>query len=229
MTAIIGNELSRFHHTGSYFIDYETNLRDIDISLEEVGELGGVAVLFHPGRYDYPVEWYVERLERYPHVLGLEVYNQGNRYREDRVLWDRVLNEMMPDRPVWGFANDDFHFADHYGLNWNVFPLPELSTEQVRKGMETGRFYFSYVERESHAATPAPTITNIIVNDKEGFIAIEHMNAADIQWISDGKLIHFESRLPLEKLPNDATYVRARLIGPGGITYTNPFGIRRVE
>lgn len=229
MIAVKGNELSRFHHTGSYFIDYETDLMDIDEALAELGELGGLAVLFHPGRYDYPVEWYVERYMKYPHLVGLEVHNQGDRYRDDRAMWDRVLTEMMPERPVWGFANDDMHSLNHCELSWNVFPLSELTVEEIREGMETGRFYFSYINRGAQGATPAPTITKIIVDEKRGFIEIEHENVENVQWIANGIVVHDDSRLQLADIQEDASYVRANLIGPGGITYTNPFGIRRKE
>jgi predicted metal-dependent phosphoesterase TrpH len=61
MVAIEGNEISRVHHIGSYFNDYgSADVDSEDAVIKEIGRRGGLAVLFHPGRYTKPVEWYVE-------------------------------------------------------------------------------------------------------------------------------------------------------------------------
>ena len=43
-------------------------------------------------------------------IIGMEVYNRPNDgYPYDRILWDELLSHSMPDRPIWGYANDDMH------------------------------------------------------------------------------------------------------------------------
>ncbi len=72
----------------------------------------------------------------------MEAYNNGWQHNPGNLhKWDSSLIHLMPDRPVWGFSNDDFHGASPWynGMAvraWNVFFLPELSVELVRKGME---------------------------------------------------------------------------------------------
>ena len=39
----------------------------------------------------------------------------------------------MPDRPAWGYSDDDMHVASHLGRNWNVMILPGLSHEDLRR------------------------------------------------------------------------------------------------
>lgn len=51
----------------------------------------------------------------------------------------------MPERPVWGFANDDSHGELHIGLNASWFPRAEENHEAIRAAIESGEFYFSMV------------------------------------------------------------------------------------
>jgi len=116
MLAVSGNEASRHHHMCTYFIQY--------------GKAGGLALLNHPGRYWKPengdsipadvVEQYGSLYRTYEHLIGLEVINQGMRYPLDIALWDKVLAATMPERPVWGYANDDMHHPDTLGCDWDV-------------------------------------------------------------------------------------------------------------
>ncbi|MFB6248064.1 MAG: Ca2+-dependent phosphoinositide-specific phospholipase C [Salinibacter sp.] len=52
---------------------------------------------------------YMGLFHQYDSLVGMEVHNQTDRYPWDRRLWDALLETMMPERPVWGFANDDSH------------------------------------------------------------------------------------------------------------------------
>ncbi len=222
MVAIAGNELSRHHHTGAWFVQYETPSSDLKANLAEVGDLGGLAVLYHPGRYEFEAEWYVDLLRKYAHLIGMEVYNQGDRYPKDRQLWDAVLTELMPERPVWGFSNDDMHVLLHLGRNWQVLLLPELTEQAVREAIVEGRFYFCRVTRDGEEA---PEIKAISTDAETGHIAIEATGADEIIWISRGEQVHSGPVFDPRQAPNAAGYVRARLIGPNGSTYTQPFSL----
>jgi hypothetical protein len=191
MLAVPGCEPSRHHHIGSYFNDYDGSATNLVESLKTIGARNGLAVLFHPGRYDHGVDWYADLYKKYEHLIGLEVYNQGNRYPQDRALWDALLTRLMPHRPVWGMANDDAHGPGHIGLNWQIFLLPELSEEALRHAMHQGHSFFSYAY-EGHLPDGdknVPVIEAIRVDSAIGQIAIEATGYETIDWISAGQVI----------------------------------------
>ena len=105
MLAVPGNELSRHDHTGALFCELETDETDHDAALGEVAAAGGLAILYHPGRYWTPtgdhtvsaevLAGYSRLFRRHDHLVGMEIINQGNRYPHDRLLWDALLEEVM--------------------------------------------------------------------------------------------------------------------------------------
>ncbi|MCL2048554.1 MAG: cellulase family glycosylhydrolase [Defluviitaleaceae bacterium] len=145
---------------------------------------------------------YVNWLRQFPAVMGMEIYNRpDHETRTDRILWDNVLMQLMPEkRNVWGFANDDAHSMDGTSLGWNVMLMPSLTSDNYRTSMENGAFYFvCRVDRQlgvnenvSNSASsswhrplmaaPAPTITNISVSGQK--ITIEGKNYDDIIWVT---------------------------------------------
>jgi len=101
MAAVKGNEISTVHHLGSYFNDYgDQTAGSEEEVLREIGKRNGLAVFFHPGRYCLPSSWYVDHFKRNNHLVKIEVYNQGDRYPQDRILWDKILVETLPEKPV---------------------------------------------------------------------------------------------------------------------------------
>lgn len=232
MIDIQSNELSRHHHMGSFFNDHNGTTTEVE-SLEATAAKDGISMFYHPGRYDNPVEWYVDMYNRYDHLIGLEVYNQGDRYEGDRQMWDDILSVTMPERPVWGFSNDDMHSLPHVGRNWNVLILPELSHESVRTGMEQGLSYFVYAP-EGHDGPVPPSIESISVNSRLGTIDITASNYESIVWISGGRVVKEGSSVNLNELnngnDNEETfpYIRAMLYGASEtVTGTQPFGISK--
>jgi hypothetical protein len=237
MVDILGDELSSHHHMGTFFNHHPEPVygqpmaysSDEEESLQAVREEGGIVMLYHPGRYDRPLDWYLDLYARYDHLFGLEVYNQGDRYPDDRILWDSILTATMPDRPVWGYSNDDMHTASHLGRNWNVMILPGLSHEEVRRGMEEGRSYFVYAP-QGHAGPQVPEILGIAVNPRRGTIAVSARHHEGIVWIAGGVKVHEGDTLALDEVPEGTTYVRAELHGAGNsVVGTQPFGIRRAR
>lgn len=226
MIAVQGNELSSHHHMNTFFNDHNGTTTEEE-SLEATAAKDGINVLNHPGRYDKPVEWYVGLYRKYDHLIGLEVYNSGDRYPKDRELWDAILEQTMPGRPVWGYSNDDMHSMPALGRNWSVLLLPELSSEWVRRGMEQGLSYFTYAPRGHRGAAP-PVIKAIRVDQKKGVIVIEATGYGSIEWICGGKMVHKGSKVNLNKLKDSGAYVRAVLYGADRtVTCTQPFGIRK--
>ncbi len=231
MFSIQANEVSSPHHTGSFFNDYQQQPGDEDLALEAIGNLNGLTILYHPGRYTareplkYNVEWYVDKFSRFDHLTGMEVYNQGDRYQNDRQLWDSILVRMMPEDPVWGYSDDDFHGGNAMGRNWNVFILPELNEEWIRKGMIEGRFLYVYAFK-GHSGPVIPKIQSIKVNNKKGIIEINTTGQDSIRWISGGNIVCRGKTIKLNEVPELASYVRAEIFGTESITGTQPFGIK---
>jgi hypothetical protein len=226
MIDIQANELSRHHHMGSFFNDHNGTATEEE-SLVATAAKNGITMLYHPGRYTRPVEWYVDLYQRHDHLIGLEVYNQADRYPDDRKLWDSILTVTMPDRPVWGYSNDDMHSLAQLGRNWNVLILPELSPEWVRQGMEEGRSYFIFAP-DGHAGPSPPVIESINVNKRRGIIQINATDYESIIWISEGKIVHEGATINLGEITELGTYVRAKLYGSGEtVTGTQPFGIKK--
>ena len=235
MFAIQANELSRHHHMGSFFNGYNGpgyNERiDYTITEEEsilaVGEHNGIVMLYHPGRYERNSEWYVELYTRHDHLFGLEVYNQGDRYPEDRLIWDSILTVTMPHRPVWGYSNDDMHGPAQIGRNWNMMILPEMSEQAVRRGMEEGQSYFVYAP-QGHEGPAAPYIQAVDVDRRKGTISITARDYERIIWISGGEILHEGNTINLGQLDASLSYVRAELHGQAGsLAGTQPFGFRK--
>lgn len=238
MIAIQANELSSHHHMGSFFTDHNGTTSEIE-SLEATAAKNGITMLYHPGRYRDPaeverrsierkkVEWYVDLYESYEHLIGMEVYNGGDRYPDDRKLWDSILTLTMPDRTVWGFSNDDMHSLPRLGRNWNMLILPELSSEWVRRGMEQGLSYFIYAPAGHDGPSP-PVIESINVNQRRGIIEINATDYESVVWIYKGNIIHEGNILKLNELTETGNYVRAKLYGyEDSVTGTQPFGIRK--
>ncbi len=225
MAAIQGNELSfAEHHMNSFFNDDNSN--NFNTIFDTVREKGGIMVFNHPGRYRYPAKWYSDLCKRFDHMVGIEVFNCGNRYPNDRRLWDSVLTVMAPVRPVWGFSNDDMHSMRDFGRNWNVLILPDLNEQNVRKAMENGIFYFINAP-ESHDGPQPPVISSIAVNQKKGKITIGASRYKSIVWIYNGKEIKKGRLFRLRNLPGNNTYIRAELYGAGNtVVCTQPFFIK---
>ncbi len=235
MLSVEGSELSAGHHIGSYMSDYAGASSDEHISFGEVGDRDGLAMFFHPGRYDQDADWYVNFYQTYPHVIGQEIFNQVDRYPMDREKWDQVLHQLMPDRPVWGFANDDTHGTNHFGRNRNVFLISDLTIPNVRNAMAEGHLYL-YVPVE-RGDRPDVQIHNIETSGgwiREGRIQLTlDGEYNEIQWIThdpetnESRTIHNGPEIHVAEIPLNATFVRAVILSDGGRTYTQPFGIVR--
>lgn len=234
MIDIEANELSSHHHMGSFFNNHKRPVygQPVDFtvteqeSIEDVAAKNGIVMLYHPGRYDRTLDWYVDIFNTYEHVFGLEVYNQGDRYPEDRMLWDSILTLTLPDRQVWAYSNDDMHVESHIGRNWNMVIIPELSHDQVRHAMEQGLSYFVYAP-EWRVSSSAPFIHEIQVNRRRGTISITASDVERVIWISEGRAVHEGSGITLGEVSDLGVYVRAELYGAGNsITSTQAFAIR---
>ncbi len=225
MLDVQGNELSSHHHMNSFWSDHEGTKTET-ASLDAITAKGGQAILNHPGRYKKDVAWYTNLFTKYDQLLGVEVFNQGDRYPDDRKKWDAILTAMMPDRPVWGFSNDDMHTPEHLGRNWDVLLANDNNEKTVRQALKRGTFYFVYSPK-GHDGQP-PQILSIDVSERAGTIRISAANTRMIEWISEGRVVGQGELLQLADVEELGSYVRAMLYSSvdDSVAGTQPFGIR---
>lgn len=188
---------------------------------------------------DEAVAFYRDLFEKFPEMFGMEVIN-GTRplteYQLDRGLWDALLGEFMPERPIWGTATDDMHSTAHLGREWIMVLAEELEESQVRTAIENGTFYFSSIRVRpdgSESTDAPPAISSIRHNTRRGELRVsaevngEPVPESAYKWISHGKVVHTGSRYRYSRcreLPEDARYLRLEIYGEGGTTFTNPIG-----
>ena len=263
------NEQSATNHMNTYFTFFnnERIMTQEEIILN-TQVLGGLTIINHKGRYSGGVAGgeagaaasndpeliarYVDWYYRYSTLLGMELFNKlDSESRSDRILWDNILMELMPQgRFVWGFGNDDSHSLTEIGYSWTVLLMPELNIDAARVAMETGASYaVSRVCRTLDINTvledgrptpeagttdtlfmlqqPTPSIARIVAEDNQ--IIITARDYDRIEWIADGQVIYTGATLNLlDHNENINSYVRAQIISETGVALTQPFGIRRV-
>lgn len=261
------NEQSVTDHINTFWAPFNNVPGDtMETILAKCESLGGISHINHMGRYtgganssddvsraasNNPVniKKYVDLLMAYPSCVGMEIINKiDNESKSDRILWDNVLMEILPQRNCWGFSNDDSHSLDASGYSWNVMLMPDLTQANTRIAMEKGAFYaVSRVSRldginrflsssggetpgNGTAATlymleqPTPRITNIDVNDAKNTITITGANYTRIEWIADGQVIATGNTLNInDNQDKIGSYVRAQLKSSTGIAFSQPF------
>ena len=257
MVAIMNSdEQSQSDHLNTFFTPFNNESgATLESNIAKTQELGGICHINHPGRYTggkntsgtvgeeasndpITVQKYVDLFTKYSACVGMEIINKldGDSY-SDRILWDNILKETMPEgRFVWGFSNDDTHSNSATGHSYNMMLLPSNTADNVRAAMENGAFYASakVAKREGYTVTDIatisdyqpPIITNIMVNQAEDTITIEGELYDTIEWIADGQVIATGNTIDLNNYEDKVnSYIRAQLKGKEGISFTQPFGI----
>lgn len=188
------------------------------------------------------VEIFASIMRKYDSCLGIEALNAYDRpTRSDRILWDSLLQTIIPEgkRNVWGFSNSDAHNLKDIDTSFMDFILPSYSMDNVRTAMENGTFFSvsRYAKNElgdDFVGTGAyPQVTDISVDEENDTISITGINCKAIEWVADGEVIKSETReengeitttIYLRSHSDDIScYVRAQLLGDGGICLTQPF------
>ena len=196
MLAVPGNELSKdntnswsertggqFNHHNDFFTGRQgQEFASLQESYAYTYALGGMQIINHPGQYwsidntysetqkDGP-GWHATNFQTFPSLVGLEVYNQGDRRANDRVLWDQILQRTMPERNVFGYSGDDTHNNEQLFRNYNYMLMEDLTTEELKDAMRKGESYFCY-EPKGSGKGKAPHISAITVNEQSKTITI---------------------------------------------------------
>ena len=256
MLAVPSNELSKdntnswsertggqFNHHNDFFTGRQgQEFASLQESYAYTYALGGMQIINHPGQYwsidntysetqkDGP-GWHATNFKTFPSLVGLEVYNQGNRRPNDRILWDQILERTMPERPVFGYSGDDTHNNEQLFRNYNMMLMESLTTEELKDAMRKGESYFCY-EPKGSGEGKAPRITDIVVDEANKTITIEANGM--VYWIygtdktSSAASSTRSSVVGIGKTfcykGYQGTYVRAFITNAFGETCTQPFG-----
>jgi hypothetical protein len=146
LTMIPGNEITAMgvhliHVNASVVVPPQESRQNV---LDEIGRVGGFAVMCHPNwerTYNHCPQPLLEQLQGY---AGIEIFNgvtrraEGNPYATDR--WDMLLSQ---GRSVWGFAHDDCHKPEDMGIAWNMVQSQDRSVPGIVDALRSGRFYAS--------------------------------------------------------------------------------------
>lgn len=234
MLAVPGNELSKdntnswsertggqFNHHNDFFTGRQgQEFASLQESYAYTYALGGMQIINHPGQYwsidntysetqkDGP-GWHATNFKTYPSLIGLEVYNQGNRRPNDRILWDQILERTMPARPVFGYSCDDAHNDDQLFRNYNFMLMEDLTTEELKDAMRKGETYFCY-EPKGSGEGKAPRISEIEVDEATKTITIETDGL--VYWIYG-----------TDKTSSAASSTRSSVVGIGKTFYYNGY------
>lgn len=199
----------------------------------------------HPEAVTAPenISFYGNLLLKYPSCLGIEVLNEVNTVtRYDRVLWDQLLMHCLPyGRTVISFSNTDAHSLKNCDSSFSVFMMKENTQEEVKKTMQSGAFFcvskclpgndvYEIGPTEDidvrGEGLPYPMFSSVTVSGHKVAVTVE--NAREIQWIANGKVImkcevgSDPIVLDLDAVggSDDFRYIRAEILGEGGICLT---------
>lgn len=226
MIAVKGNEYSNSHHMNAFF-NFTASSNNLENGIPHVDYNEGLSHINHPGRYNSPSDWgwYVTWYQDYLSCIGLEVFNQGDRYSNDRKLWDNINENFFQTdgKLVWGFSNDDKHSTSHLYKNYQYMIMPDLTEADLKNSMKNGSFYFCY-EPGGSGNGNVPRITSIIVNNSTKTITINATGYNNITWIGPGsQTVGTGNTFNFSNYINKP-FVRALLDGSNGDSYTQPFG-----
>ena len=194
------------------------------------------------------IEYFADILIRYDSCYGIEVFNEDNGPTGyDRILWDNLLMYSLPyGKTILGYANTDAHSESKVDSSFMTFMMEENNVENIRKTMTSGAFFSTTrnLRANDYEIGPKvaidadnlglayPTFTKLVVDGHK--ITVKVADADYIQWIADGKVIYSadittddEIVLDLDTIEGaeNFLYVRAEIIGEGGITLTQALTI----
>lgn len=241
-------EQSRGQHATTMFTAHVNPAgATLEQTLAAVDAAGGISIVNHPGMYTggwvggadglaaatdpATVARYEDLFTTHRSAVGLEVVNGAERWSHmDRATWDAILTRTMPARPVWAVASDDAHHPARVGTAWTVVLAPRLDAAAVRDALTAGTTYATAtvahrdLGHDFVAAGPAPTLARVTVDEDADTITLDAGATTRIEWFAGGAVVATGPAIDLDDhVGTVRSYVRAQLIGPGGITFTQPF------
>lgn len=235
----------RLEHINTFLVDYVNNT-DMEALLTQTWNGAGLAHFNHIRRTiggsqvgnAAQINRYVDLFARHRFLVATEIINSPLRYPEsnpaqtDRVMWDNINRGTIPQgRFIWGVCNDDSHQSDEIDWAYNVMVMRDNTVSEFRNAMLTGRFYavtrLSPMEGVNNSTrdTVAPVINEIEVNGST--ITISAENYSRIDWIGSESTtapVTQGATIDLHGVPGVGSFIRANVIGAGGVAFTQPLG-----
>ncbi len=225
MIAVKGDEYSGSEHYNAFW-SFSTSSSNLQSGIPHVQQSGGLGQINHPGRDHSSSEanWFIPWYRDYSSTVQLEVFNQGDRYTNDRKLWDNINDSYFKSNKklVWGASNDDMHSTSHLYRNFQFMLMPQLTEAAVKTAQKTGTFYFCYEPGGSGSAN-VPKISNITVDNSAKTISVTATGANSISWIGPGTT-SVGSGATFNFANYTKSFVRIVLDGSSGDCYSQPFG-----
>lgn len=93
----------------------------------------------------------------------------------------------------------------------------KILEEEAERGKQSTKYSF-----DQNAVTPK--VTSVVVDDAEDTITINTKDAYMVHWIANGEIIATGNTINLDDYSDKiGSYVRAEIVGEGGVIYTQPF------
>ena len=193
------------------------------------------------------IQFFADIFLRYDTCMGMEVFNSNNGTEpHTRELWDNILMATLPyGRNVIGFSNSDTHDADKVDSSYAIFMMKENNVENIKKTMQSGASFLvthkmkpdeelgpkgEYIDA-GNTGLPVPMFKKVVTDGHKITVVVE--NTSNLTFVANGKVIAEENyttndaqtyTLDLDTIPGseEFLYVRAQLIGEGGLTMTQP-------
>jgi len=245
------------NHLNGFFTEYGQGKLGVDGDwlrpVRGVHADGGLTVINHPGDvhrayedddpltfFDRNPRWidkFAYLFVNYDSSVGMDISSGWDgKTKYDRLLYDRIIEKTIPHGVLpWIYTYSDAHSPGEFDRGWTVHLMPDLTVPALRKSMEDGTF-FGF----SRSATfempdgfrgegPAPRVSNIAVDQAAGTITIAASEYTEIVWTTNRtKEVARGATLDIAEYGDEiGTFVRAYLIGPGGVLYVQPFTILR--
>jgi len=143
--------------------------------LNKIAENGGFAIISHPNWEEDFNHCSQEFLNTWKYYTGIEIYNgvvrrlPGNPCATDR--WDRLLSQ---GKLVWGYADDDAHWEETYGVAWNVVQIETLTKENVLNALRKGNFYASTGVEIQEISTTQNSVSITTTNAKKIGVVVDY-------------------------------------------------------
>ncbi|MBQ3603253.1 MAG: hypothetical protein IJA02_05415 [Clostridia bacterium] len=194
------------------------------------------------------IKYFGDILLKYLSCTGMEVFNERNGTTGyDRVLWDNLLMYCLPyGRNVLGYSNTDAHFLSTIDSSFMIFMMEENDMDHVRETMQNGAFFSVTRKLRANDFEIGPTEEFDVIDSDLPYpmftkvttaghtVTCEFTDAQQIQWIANGKVIDKKAvngsgthTLNLDEIEGaeDFLYIRAEILGEGGMTVTQPLVI----
>ena len=223
MTLIPGNEVTvngpHILHVGATaFVAPNPDRQQV---LDAIAADNAFAVVAHPNWERNFNHCPQECLERWNGYTGVEIYNGLVRAHAGDPLatsrWDQLLGQ---GRRVWGFANDDAHFAGDEGVAWNVVQSASADASAILGALRAGQFY----------ASTGVTILRVRVAGNAIHVATENAERIVVNGDFGRRLAQVDGAEMTFTVPGDTecSYVRFECFGRGeSMAWTQPFFLTR--